>query len=84
MYKLIDTNYLHIQKYNLQYWFTYFHMLQLHLYLFQSFMPFLNLDTFSALFIVSRMAIQRMPPRNPCYEFPAIPSNQSLTQFFNY
>ena len=43
---------------------TYLHILQLHLSQFQAFMPFLNLNTFSTLFIVSGLEFQRMLPRN--------------------
>ena len=64
MYKLSNTNYLHTKKEKLQYRSTYLHILQLHLSPFQAFMPFLNLNTFSTLFIVSGMELQRMLPRN--------------------
>ena len=47
---------------------TYPHILQLPLSPFQAFTSFLNLNTFSALFIVSGMAFQRMPPRH-CSEW---------------
>ena len=63
MYKLINTNYLHTRKEKLKHRSTYLHILRLHLSPFQTFMPFLNLNTFSALFIVSGMAFQRMLPR---------------------
>ena len=61
MDQLIPTIYK--QKEKLQYRSTYLHILQLHLSPFQAPMPFLNLNTFSALFIVSGMAFQRMLPR---------------------
>ena len=48
----------------LQYGSTYLHILQQHLSPFQAFMPFLNLNTFSTLFIVSGMEFQRMLPWN--------------------
>ncbi len=44
----------------IQYRSTYLHILQLHLSPFQAFMPLLNLNTFSELFIVSGMEFQRM------------------------
>ena len=59
MYKLINTNYLHTKE-KLQCRSTYLHMLQLHLSPVPAFMPFLNMITFSALFIASSMVFQRI------------------------
>ena len=60
----MPTIYIQKEKEKLQYRSTYLHILQLHLSQFQAFMPFLNLNTFSTLFIVSGLEFQRMLPRN--------------------
>ena len=86
MYKLINTNYLHTKD-KLPYGSTYLHILQLHSSPIQAFMPFLNLNTFSALFIVSGMAFQRILPRNAREFIPkdivhtSIPSARKVLSF---